>query len=407
MRKTRRDNFLINNLIYVIVGILVIVLLVLILGKVFGSSGNGSNGNGADASIDVSKVKKELKKDVTPELQELVEQYYTAMSSCDITTLEQIVSEVSDDDRDIIRRKKDYIEGYNNVTVYSKKSSVKGCYLVYADYDIKFKNEDTLVPGLETFYVRTSKEGNLYIFKGDKTTLDKKEQDFIDDELSSANIKALFSDVDNQYVDALASSPTLLSFIEGFEGNNELVEKAKEKAKEISAKASDKPAETQEPEASDEPTETSKPTEEPTQEPAAEPEPTQEPAQDTTETVLVTANVNLRSGNDEGAERLTTMIVGDQATRVSITDNGWSKVQYNGMEGYVKSDYVSTFKITSDTVHPTTTINVRLEASETANMAGQCSPDMGLTRYAVCDNGWSQVQFNGGVGYVKTEFLTN
>lgn len=399
MRRTRRDNFIRNNLIYVIVGILVIVLVVLILGKVFGSSDEKkSDGTMVDASIDVSKVKNELKKDTVPELKELIEQYYTAISSCDITTLEQIVSDVSSEDQEIIRRKKDYIEGYNNVTVYSKLSPEEGCYLVFAGYDIKFKNEDTLVPGLETFYVKKSKDNGLYIYKG--TDIEKEAQDFIDEQISSAKIQALFNDVNERYVDALASSPSLLSFIEGFEGDTKLIEQAKEKAKKATAKASEEPEQTEKPKASEEPAATNEP-EQPTE------EPTNEPEQNTNETVLITANVNLRSGNDEGAERLATMIVGDQATRISITDNGWSKVQYNGMEGYVKSDYVTTYKITSDTVHPTTTINVRLEASETANMAGQCSPDMSIKRYAICDNGWSQVQFNGGVGYVKTEFLTN
>lgn len=403
MRRTRRENFLRDHLIYVIIGILVIVLLVLILGKIFGKSDNKDKSQDGkmidtESSLDIGEVKNKLKKDTIPELTELIQQYYTAMSASDITTLEQIVSTVSDEDKDIIRRKKDYIEGYYNVTVYSKLCPVDDSYLVFASYDIKFKNEETMVPGLETFYVKTSGEGSLYIYKGD--SMESEVEDFINDQLSSKTVQALFDDVNNRYVDALASSPSLLAFIEGFEGDTGLIEKAKAKAA-AAASASEGAQATEEPTAA--PEESSAPVEESTA--PAENTDTQ-PATDVNETVLITATVNLRSGNDEGAERLTTMIVGDQATRTGITDNGWSKVQYSGMEGYVKSDYVTTFHITSDTVKPTTTINVRMEASETANMAGQVTPDMSLTRYAECDNGWSQVQFNGGVGYVKSEFLT-
>ncbi|MCI8371927.1 MAG: SH3 domain-containing protein [Lachnospiraceae bacterium] len=404
MRQTRKENFLLGKLVYVVMGILVIVLLVLIMGTIFGQSDKKSKSKNtmieSGNSLDIGEVKNALKKDTIPALTELVQQYFTAMSASDISTLEQIVSPVTDEDKDIIRRKKDYIESYNNVVVYSKLCPTDGSYLVFAEHDIKFKNEDTMVPGLETLYVKTSKSGSLYIYKGDD--VEAEVRNFINEQLASSTVQTLFDDVNNRYVDALASSATLLEFVEGFEGNTELVEKAKAKAAsssavEANASPTPKPEETKQPE------ETTAPTEAPAQEPAPPENP--QPA-DTNETVLITANVNLRNGNDESAERITTMIVGDQATRVSITDNGWSKVQYNGMEGYVKSDYVTTFKIMGDTVKPTTTINVRLEASETANMAGQVTPDTTLTRYAECDNGWSQVQYNGGVGYVKSEYLT-
>lgn len=400
MRRTKKQNLLINNLIYVIIGILVIVLVVLILGTVLGSSGKNKNGKKTDSNTKtISEIKKELKKQTPENVTELMQQYYAAMSASDITTLEQIVSDISDQDKENIRRKKVFIEAYNNINVYSKDCPAKGSYLVFVEYDIKFKNEDTFVPGLETHYVKTTKEGGLYIYKGDN--IEKDVQDFITAERESDEVQQLLDDVNERYVDALASSPTLLEFIEGFGGDTTLIEQAKKKAAsgEVSAKATSKPKEDEE---------TPAPTEEtPTETPAAD-TPQQTPSStDVNETVLITANVNLRGGNDESAQRITTMIVGDQATRIETTDNGWSKVQYNGMEGYVKSDYVTTFRLTGDTVKPTTTINVRLEASETANMAGQVTSDTTLTRYAACDNGWSQIQFNGGVGYVKTEYLTN
>lgn len=405
MRRTRRDDFLVGKLIYVVTGILVIILLVLILGTVFGKDDKTSRKSEVktESGNNIESIKKALQKDNTAELTELIQQYYTAMSASDITTLEQIMSTVSDEDKDIIRRKKDYIESYNNIKVYSKLCNVDDSYLVFAAYDIKFKNEATMVPGLETFYVKKAKTGNLYIYKGDE--IETKVEDFINEQIVSDEVQALVDDVNERYVDALASSATLLEFVEGFEGDTALIEKAKAKAAQNAATATEstdisaEATQTQASEATSEVTQEAVATETPVATEVVQ-------ATETRETVLVTANVNLRNGNDESADRLVTMIVGDQATRISITDNGWSKVQYNGMEGYVKSDYVTTFKITSDSVKPTTTVNVRYEASETANMAGQVTPDTTLTRYAVCDNGWSQVKFNGGVGYVKTEYLS-
>lgn len=402
MRSTRRQNFQSGNLIYVVIGILVVVLLVMIAGAVVkedkktSSNKHGNTIVDADNGLDIGEVKDILQEDTIPGLTELVQQYYTAMSSCDISTLEQIVSTVSDSDKDIIRRKKDYIESYNNITVYSKLSPVDGSYLVFAGYDIKFKNEDTLVPGLETFYVKTSKEGNLYIYKGDD--IEPEVQTFINEQIASKTVQTLFEDVNERYVDALASSPTLLSFIEGFGGETDLVKEAKKQAEVLAAAAAAQPTEPAT--VSDQAAETQTPATE-------EPQATTAPAEtQTNETVLIIASVNLRNGSDETAQKLTTMIVGDQATRVGVTDNGWSKVNYKGTEGYVKSDYVTTFRLTADKVKPTTTINVRTEASETANMAGQITPDMTITRYAVCDNGWSQISYEGSAAYVKTEYLS-
>ena len=48
--------------------------------------------------------------------------------------------------------------------------------------------------------------------------------------------RALFEDVNERYVDALASSATLLSFIEGFGGDTKLIEEAKKKAEEEARK---------------------------------------------------------------------------------------------------------------------------------------------------------------------------
>lgn len=396
MKSTQKSNFIKENQAYIVIGItgvLIIVLLVLILGRLLG----GKKDETKPDVLTVEQARKDLQKDTTPALEELIQQYYTAKSACDLTTLEQIVVTISDEEKEVIRRKKDYIEGYQNIVVYSKKSPVKGEYLVFAGFDIKFKNEAATVPGLETFYVKTSDEGNMYIYTG--VNRGEEAEKFIDEQLKSAAVVTLFQDVDNRYVDALASSPALLSFMEGFGDDQSLIEKAKKKAEKIQAQANaatEKPKSTKAPEKTEEPDQK---TEEPQATEAVQNEPVNEK-------VLIVARVNLRAGNDESAEKLLTMDVGGQADRIEVMDNGWSKVQYNGTEGYVKSDYITTFKLTSDTVKTTTTINVRKEASETADMAGQVAAETTLTRYAVCDNGWSQVSYNGSAGFVKTEYLT-
>lgn len=129
-------------------------------------------------------------------------------------------------------------------------------------------------------------------------------------------------------------------------------------------------------------------------------------AQQTDEKVTIVQTINVRQSNSEDSEKIAHLFVGDVVTRVSITDDGWSQIKFNGDSyGYTKSEYVSTFTSTEDKVKPTTVVNIRSECSETANIIGQLDTDLTYTRNVIYDNGWSQISLDGSVGYVKTEYL--
>ena len=101
----------------------------------------------------------------------------------------------------------------------------------------------------------------------------------------------------------------------------------------------------------EEPTEapTQKPTEPPvteppvTEPPATEPKPT-EPAitwEKVNETVYATGNVNVRTGPGTSYDKLGQLKTGEAVKRVAIGSNGWSKVEYNGKEAYISSNYLT------------------------------------------------------------------
>lgn len=62
------------------------------------------------------------------------------------------------------------------------------------------------------------------------------------------------------------------------------------------------------------------------------------------ETVYATQEVNIRKGPSTDFDKLGSLKKGDSITRVGIGDNGWSKVEYNGVIAYMFSDYLSTTK---------------------------------------------------------------
>ena len=104
--------------------------------------------------------------------------------------------------------------------------------------------------------------------------------------------------------------------------------------------------------------------------------------------------------------------------------NGWTKVDYNGKEGFVKSEFlepvggqqeeaggveedagaVSTLP-SAGTVTVAETVNVRESPDEKADRLGVCYQGAKLEILAQQSDGWTKVKFEGKTGYVKTEVL--
>lgn len=89
-------------------------------------------------------------------------------------------------------------------------------------------------------------------------------------------------------------------------------------------------------------------TPEPTPEPEATPEPTPEPAPDEDgfwaceDTVTVKADqLNVRSGPGTDYSALGSVTRGTELERSGYSDEGWTRIVYEGQTAYVSSDYVS------------------------------------------------------------------
>ncbi len=63
---------------------------------------------------------------------------------------------------------------------------------------------------------------------------------------------------------------------------------------------------------------------------------------ETNETVWATDYLNVRSGPGTDYKRIGGVSKGAAMGRTGVTDNGWSRIQYNGGEAYVYSEYVTT-----------------------------------------------------------------
>ena len=139
---------------------------------------------------------------------------------------------------------------------------------------------------------------------------------------------------------------------------------------------------------------------------------------DKSDTVYVTGEgVNLRKGAGTDYDAITSLSKGTELKRTGETDNGWSRVEYNGETGYLSSKYVTTEKpeippekednVTAKdgTVVVITAANLRTEPNENADVIAIANADVELKRTGVTDNGWTRVEYDGKTAYVHSGLL--
>ena len=142
------------------------------------------------------------------------------------------------------------------------------------------------------------------------------------------------------------------------------------------------------------------------------------------EIVTAKQETNLRSEpstlNDDSI--VTRLVHGDTATRTGIGHNGWSRVIYNGQTLYAVTSYLTTdMEDTGQQAPPQgpvyTPVNEQVTAKMESNLRSEPSTASDdtivgmlhngevLTRVAVGDNGWSQLEYNGQIVYAVSSYL--
>ncbi len=87
------------------------------------------------------------------------------------------------------------------------------------------------------------------------------------------------------------------------------------------------------------------PTETPaTPEPTPESTPTPEPETVTVQMVRTTVTVNVRADSTTDSDKLGSAVKGSEFVMIEKLDNGWTKIEYEGAEAYIKSDYLEAFE---------------------------------------------------------------
>ena len=343
-----------------------------------------------------------LEEDAYPEVNALVKKYYQAMADGDVSTLLSITSNMDEKEQIKAQKKSEYIDSYPVINCYTKKGPVEDSYVVYAYYEVKLIDYDALAPGLNTLYVCRNDEGNYYINDGEQ---DEKIVEYCKEISAQDDVIDLFNSVQVKYNELKSTDEALSTFLDKLP--DLLTAAVGEELAKLEA-------------STEEAVTTEEATEETTTEEATVEETT------VVKKVKATDVVNVRSSDSETADKIGKAQKDDVFTLIEEKGNGWSKIEFEGKEAYIKTDYlqvvseetVANTDSTADssstsadnspvsgTATVTTTVNVRKSASETADKLGVCYQGDKLEIVMKQADGWTKVKYKSKTGYVKSEFL--
>ena len=101
------------------------------------------------------------------------------------------------------------VEYYDSIHVQTCPGPTEGTYIAYADYDYKYWNYDTLVPGLTEFYLAPDADGNLQVVSEVPSDV----QAYIANVRQTGSVQELITDVQTRYQEAMESNPDLDAYI--------------------------------------------------------------------------------------------------------------------------------------------------------------------------------------------------
>ena len=322
----------------------------------------------------------------------LVATYYNAMATGDESTLRTVCDEISDKDMYRYVELAQYIDYYPTLEIYTKTGPEDGSVIAYVYYKIKFVGHDEEVPGYQALYICTNDQGELYIKRGENS---EEVNDYIKTVSTQDDVVEFNNKITVEYNELMVDHPEVLQYIseldsqvsiavgeklanqvagdsQNTEGEN--TEGTTDGGQETSTEGGDQPAEEQGP-----------------------------------QYVTTTTTVNVRSSDSEQADKLGKVSGGTKLQLLEQRPNGWTKVDYEGKEGYIKSEFLQTVESaagaeTIGTVTATTNINVRASASETADRLGVLSGGDSADLIGT-EGDWSKIKYNGQIGYVKSEYV--
>ena len=385
---------------YFIIGGLFIALVVVLIVVWSKRSRNDSANEDTASTIPELETTVEVPKDKYEEnayadVNSLVSSYLGAMSTGDTVTMASLSSSLSDDMKAFYEAQAKYVGNYSNYNVYTKKGPAENSYFLLATYDLLISGQTTPLPALISLYVCRNDSGSLYI---NSESLTADEEAYILELVAQKDFAELINKVEMDYNSALESDSNLAA------AASALKDEINKDAQEILVAKQQKDLEA-----------------------AAEAEAAAQAeaqAASASQVKCTSENVNIRASASTDAESIGKTKAGDVYTRYEKMENGWSKIDYNGTEAYIKSEFLEPVessdggsesseggqsssapdKKPGDKITVKENVNVRKSASETGEKIATAYRGEQFELVEI-SNGWCKIKYKGEEAFVKADYV--
>lgn len=153
-----------------------------------------------------------LEKDAVPELKDLMEAYLNARKTCDLEALSTVyggLSSKEDLEQQIAKMEEEvkFYQSFDGLECFTTKGLLDGEYVVYAKFNVKFRQAETTAPSLIVCYAKADADGNYYLVADNS----KEESDLMETVNQSDEVQKLAKEVNEGLEKALKSDDNLLA----------------------------------------------------------------------------------------------------------------------------------------------------------------------------------------------------
>ena len=367
----------------------------------------------AGTGVSVAAEEAPLEQDAYPEINALVARYFEAYVSGDVSILNNGIYRTLDEIETVtFEERAKYVDAMDNLTVYTKKGPVENSWVAYVYTDVRYIGCDDYLPAMLSLYICCDDNGEYYI-NADESAQSVK--DYIKAVSLQADVVDLYNKVNVEYKEKLENDAMLKELVaaiyaeidesvgERLAGAEEAVAQAEQDAKAQSETEPETGGSTSE------------------QQPDTPPQEVK---------IRAITTVNVRSSDSTEASVLGKAREGEEYVRIAEQGNGWSKISFAGSAAYVKTEF---FEVVSDEADAQTDagaegngdadggnnttggalgsrtvsdgVRIRKSPSTEADIITTLYGGAKVEVLANRPDGWSEVEYNGSKGYIKTEFL--
>lgn len=134
-------------------------------------------------------------KDADKELNAFIEEYFTAIAECDNVALQDMVTDASEyKTDDMLKRKAEFITGYDNITVYTKAGLDEGSYVAFVVTNLSVEGVSSSPYDITTLYIVNGARGYLI----NNSTLSLDAQEYLEKVKGDKDIQKIYRSIEKK-----------------------------------------------------------------------------------------------------------------------------------------------------------------------------------------------------------------